>query len=486
MKHRQNSIHVLLKPLFRPDPHLGPRTHAPTLRALPAVITLALALTALAPTALAQLPPVPKREGADERAVPRLVVPQPVRDIGKVNEGDTKSVTWRIENRGSADLVIENTKPSCGCTVVNLSEDDRTIPPGGTLDLTASFDSTHRAGSVRKNVAVFTNDPLSPVTKLEFTAEVEAVYTVNVQTVLNLRALRRGEAAGPTIDFAPARKGADLELLEVGIASDSSLTYTVEDFASGPGRGHRIRFTAAEDASLGPISARLDVKLRVAGEEKTRAFRIRGEILGSIAYSPTMLKEIGNESPRGKQFAPVTLRSTDGEPFDVVSVEAGPVLSVSVEPAGESTGRKQYTITVGVREDAPPGPFGAALEVRSNAVDQPLIRIPVFGIVAAPVAVDPPLILFRRDGSPKGLVRRVRVESFPPRPLEILEASCTHAAVEARVVERDPSDEDEHIRYVDVALHGALSPEARDAALTLRTNVAGAELVKIPIEVIGR
>ena len=84
-----------------------------------------IALLALfLPTAAAQLPPVPGKGDPRQSAVPQLYVEQRVVDIGEVIEGDNPTVSWTLENRGNADLIIERTRASCGCTVVRLKEEE--------------------------------------------------------------------------------------------------------------------------------------------------------------------------------------------------------------------------------------------------------------------------------------------------------------------------------------------------------------------------
>jgi hypothetical protein len=45
-----------------------------------------------------------------------------VQDLGKISDGDRPTIAWTLENRGDAELVIDRTQTSCGCTVVQLPE----------------------------------------------------------------------------------------------------------------------------------------------------------------------------------------------------------------------------------------------------------------------------------------------------------------------------------------------------------------------------
>ena len=76
----------------------------------------------LLPFVVGQLPPVPTA-GDRGKAAPELVVTQRKIELGTVLEGDKVKLSWLLENRGTADLVIEKVKPACGCTAVDLSDE---------------------------------------------------------------------------------------------------------------------------------------------------------------------------------------------------------------------------------------------------------------------------------------------------------------------------------------------------------------------------
>jgi len=42
-----------------------------------------------------------------------------------------------------------------------------------------------------------------------------------------------------------------------------------------------------------------------------------------------------------------------------------------------------------LRDDARPGPFGETLRIKTGSLDQPFIEVPVFGIVAARIKMEP-------------------------------------------------------------------------------------------------
>lgn len=429
---------------------------------------------------LAQVPPAPP--AGTDRAVPRprLFVGQRIIDLGKVVEGDKVTAVWRLENQGTADLVIDNTRASCGCTVVQLAESDKVIPPGETLALKAEFDSRGRKGVQQKSVSVYSNDAANPVLTLDLRAEVEALYDISPANILNLGSVRRGEISPRKIDLLPGPGHGELRLLGLDFPEGSPLLLTHEAFDSDGRTGERISIAVSDTASPGPIDVSLTIRLRVGELERERTLPIRGQVIGALTWQPQVVDATRVPSPWGKRFAPVAIRSTDSVPFEILESHAGPLLTVTVPSAEHQPRSAQHTIVLSLREGAPPGPFAATLEVRTNLLDQPLIRVPIFGIVAEPVRIEPPMILLRADGTPVGRKRRVKLQSLPQQALEVSAATCDRSEVSVSVARAERAALP-HVAFVDVELTGACPSGRHRGMVTVMTNVTGAERLEIPL-----
>lgn len=92
-------------------------------------------------------------------------------DFGTVEEGEKVTHSYKFTNAGSGSLIISNAQPSCGCTVPDWTREP--IPPGGTGEITAVFDSKGRVGKQNKTITVHANTEPS-VVKLTLTGEVKA------------------------------------------------------------------------------------------------------------------------------------------------------------------------------------------------------------------------------------------------------------------------------------------------------------------------
>jgi len=429
----------------------------------------------------AQLPPAPD-SGGKAKPLPRLVVEQRTIDLGTVIEGNKATVSWALANQGTADLVIERTTAGCGCTVVKLADAEKVIPPNGMLTLKAEFDSTRRVGEQKKTVTVVSNDPAEPSLTLEFKAKIETLLEIQPEGALALQAVRRGEAAARTLDITRGQGRPPVELLSVQLQDGDHLSYKVEPLGSDAGGGHRLRFTVAEQIPLGRLTSSAKLKLKVGDVELERDIPIYADIVADLTCHPTVLNATAQKSGRGKRLAPVTVRSGDKVPFRLLSAAAGPLLEVTVEPGDRGAAAIEYTVSATLHDDAPPGPFAALLEMRTSSLEQPLLAVPVFGIVAQPIEVEPPIIVLRQDGTATGGLRRVQLRASPRTTLEITSIVSGNEAVSADI-NREATSRAGHVRVLDVRLNRQLPKGRHEIRLMLTTNVEGAERLEIPVVV---
>ena len=91
------------------------------------------------------------------------------KDMGQVKEGEKVSLVYEVMNTGEADLLLQEVRPSCGCTTPKYEK--KPVRPGKKGTIEVSFDTKGRPGKQRKTVMVVTNTE-PPNTVLTFTCEV--------------------------------------------------------------------------------------------------------------------------------------------------------------------------------------------------------------------------------------------------------------------------------------------------------------------------
>ncbi len=443
--------------------------------------TLLLNLSTLT---IAQVPPAPDRGSAGDSAPQPLVfVENRNIELNSVLEGDTVPLSWRLENRGAADLIISRTAATCGCTVVSLSEEEKVIKPGGAIDLKAQFNSTGRFGDQNKAISVYSNDALTPELKLTFHAKVEMLYLADPSGgMVNLGLIRRGETSARSFDLRPASGHGPLAIKGLAVESGSAILAEHESVEEKGIKLERVKFSASETAALGPVTTSVMVRLTVGDLERERPVTVRGEIVGDLTWLPKVVDATRQASLPGKRLAPVTVASPDQRPFQIRGVDAGPWLTAEVEPAQRGKPGTEYSVTLTVKEDAEPGPFGATLRVLTDSLDQPVVEIPVFGIVSAKVLVEPPMILFRADGTAEGTHRRMRVRTEDATALRVLSRECDQPAIDIALDEK-ASSRYTHLQYFDLRLTKDLPVGTHDAMIHLTTDATGDRTIDVPVRI---
>lgn len=115
-------------------------------------------------------------------AVPRAVVDEPEFNFGPQQNNQSIDHTFVIRNEGDSTLEITNIRSSCGCTVGNVTS--RSVAPGETSSITASYNLRGRQGRQRSTLTIETNDPNQRVLRLTMMGEAIRELQVRPQNVI--------------------------------------------------------------------------------------------------------------------------------------------------------------------------------------------------------------------------------------------------------------------------------------------------------------
>jgi len=189
-----------------------------------------------------------------------------------------------------------------------------------------------------------------------------------------------------------------------------------------------------------------------------------------------------NKSRRGQKLPRIRVSSAGDLPFEILEVDAGGMFDSSVKAVGRRVPELAYEITLTVRQTASPGPFGETLRIRTSSFDQPLIEIPVFGMVAPIIDIDPAVVLLRQDGTAVGIRRRVRLMAPSRETLSVTGIECDNPAIKA-FVDVHALPKYNHIVRLIVELTGQLPAGRHRATLTVHTTIPDAEKLEIPVTV---
>ena len=76
-------------------------------------------------------------------------------DFGKIKEGEVVSHKFMFKNTGDKPLLVENVKPSCGCTTPDWTKEE--VAPGKEGFVAVEFNSAGKSGQQTKTVNVTLN-----------------------------------------------------------------------------------------------------------------------------------------------------------------------------------------------------------------------------------------------------------------------------------------------------------------------------------------
>ncbi|MEI7597256.1 MAG: DUF1573 domain-containing protein [Bacteroidota bacterium] len=90
----------------------------------------------------------------------KISIDKTTQSFDTVNQGDTLKMKFTIINKGLSNLLIRNLKPSCGCTLTKISNEE--IKPSDSAFITAELNTDGFAGSIAKTISIVSNDPSNP------------------------------------------------------------------------------------------------------------------------------------------------------------------------------------------------------------------------------------------------------------------------------------------------------------------------------------
>jgi hypothetical protein len=108
-------------------------------------------------------------------------VSRPDYDFGTIYQGEQVHHVFVFSNSGKDTLNIEKVSSSCGCTAALASA--KSLAPGSSGEIQATFDSTRFRGAVSKTVYLYTNDPVQPVVQLRLKGNIQEELAINPQQV---------------------------------------------------------------------------------------------------------------------------------------------------------------------------------------------------------------------------------------------------------------------------------------------------------------
>ncbi len=303
---------------------------------------------------------------------PEIFFENPDFDFGKVYKGDKVEHVYKFENRGKATLEIKKVKPSCGCTAAILS--NKTILPGETGEVKATFNSRSYGGKVKKTISVLSNDPNTPNHKLTIAGEVIEEVSIKPKNI-NFGSFRADNQSDKTVKVSvKSQSGSDFKIVKV----TSSKPFVEASATEGQKGEYTIVATLKDHHEIGRFSGKIFLDTNSTKQPKTSII-FYGVVEGDITINQRRIYY--GTVPEGKEITKKLFVKINENYIKILSSKISPeYLSVNIDERYEQR-NPHCLIEIKLHEDAPVGKIDGLLEITTNSEEQPVINIPITGEV---------------------------------------------------------------------------------------------------------
>lgn len=352
---------------------MTPIRNRPLARLLAAGSAALLVLATVAPA-----PAFAQAAAAPAAAAPKVVLPEEKKDAGTVAKGEVIKQTFVIKNAGTADLLITDVKPSCGCTV---SEYDRTIKPGAEGKVTLTIETKQFTGPIAKTALVLTNDPSMSQLTLHVAANVKPYVETHPYGFFRLQALTGETATSDMIlgsddpAFAPSKIELPYKFLKTALAEVPEK----ERVAGKGAKQFKLTLSNAPDAPEGLLSG--SVKLQTGVKQQPELeLAISGYIKPTVTITPGMVN-FGNFDPKGEAVRR-NIMIIDNVPqrqnFAVTKAETTvPGISAAVVPIDKGRVRVDLVVDDKIKK----GVFEGELKIQTTDKAKSDVKVPIRGVI---------------------------------------------------------------------------------------------------------
>lgn len=319
-------------------------------------------------------PPAAKSEGPQ----PKVVTIEEGKNVGTVAKGEAIEYAFRIRNDGKGDLVINDVKPSCGCTIGKF---DKVIKPGQEGKITLTIDTKAFSGPISKTAVVLTNDPAKSQFSLSLSAYVKPYVEVVPWGFFRIQGLVGEEATSFLIlgSDEPNFKPVKIEVPQ-SYLSTTMVPATEKERVEGKGKTQwKVTLKADKTAPAGIPSGEVKVTTGIAKQPEL-IIKVSGIINESVGVLPSQVT-FGTFDPKNGGITreiDVVNRNPKNGAFKVTSAESG-VPGVVTEVKSSDNTKVKVVVSIDPKV-IKKGPFDNWITIRTNDAVKSEIKVPLRGV----------------------------------------------------------------------------------------------------------
>jgi Protein of unknown function (DUF1573) len=319
-------------------------------------------------------PPAAKPEGPQ----PKVVTIEEGKNVGTVVKGEAIEYAFRVRNDGKGDLVINDVKPSCGCTIGKF---DKVIKPGQEGKITLTIDTKAFSGPISKTAVVLTNDPAKPQFSLSLSAYVKPYVEVVPWGFFRIQGLVGEEITSDLIlgsdepNFKPVKIEVPQSYLSATLAPA-----TEKERVEGKGKTQwKVTLKADKTSPAGIPSGEVKVITGIAKQPEL-VIKVSGIINESVGILPSQVT-FGTFDPKDGGITreiDVVNRNPKNGAFKVTSAEAS-VAGVVTEVKAQDNTKVKVVVSIDPKV-IKKGPFDSWITIRTNDAVKSEIKVPLRGV----------------------------------------------------------------------------------------------------------
>ncbi|MCA9276352.1 MAG: DUF1573 domain-containing protein [Phycisphaerales bacterium] len=325
----------------------------------------------LAPDAPAVMPAGVENKG-------NLMFSSKTQDAGEILDLESVKLSYLFRNTGAGPLTITQVKTSCGCTVPELEK--KTYMPGESGTLSVTFDPSGKAGTIARNITIFTDSETTPSETLIVRAFVKPVVVIEPR-VMPFEAVQKGTSASD--EFKIYGRTDDFKVTRATVSDPAVFDIEVKDMGEVDYKGEKLRLSIVKvivKDTARPDNHRADVTIRTNDERmpivSTTAI---ARVLGDLTTDPVRVTMgrmvVGDEFE--KEFH---VTSKSGKPFNIESVGFSTIAlesTTTFEPVNEE--KTDWIVKIVGKVSAPAPRFNTPIRIVTDVADEKELTLQMYG-----------------------------------------------------------------------------------------------------------
>ena len=265
---------------------------------------------------------------------PAIFCESPQYDFGSAESTKVITHEFVIQNKGDAVLNISAVRPSCGCTIANIST--QAVPAGGEARVTANLNLSGKSGQQHKAITVDCDDPKQPQLTLLLVGNVaDAVLLNPAQLIFGMLNHTSSVSAEVTVSSG---NGTPFKVTGATLAMpgfDSHVAVREE------GKAYAVSVSSKPPMTPGNYQAVLRITTDNPAKPSMDVL-VAATVVGDLIVAPTEITLA--EQPGAKATRFIVLRTSSGQTFKQPEVIApDPAIGVAIFPFGPNGYRIQLT-----------------------------------------------------------------------------------------------------------------------------------------------